>query len=172
VKSDGYKRSRNTRVFLCAASPDESGREALDWSLESLVQDGDELIIFRGIDEDALARPHEIIRDDARELMKYIEEKSVEYDPQRKLSLVLEYIAGKTTESLDRLVALYRPDSLVVGSRGRRWHAIGMGIGVGSISRYCLSHSPVPVIVVRPERKVRQTVEKRKADPNRGKHFE
>ena len=107
-----------------------------------------------------------------------------------QLSLVLEYIAGKTTESLDRLIALYRPDSLVVGSRGRRWHAIGMGIGVGSISRYaffyflvhriyqqppgsyCLSHSPVPVIVVRPERKVRQTVEKRKADPNRGKHFE
>ena len=54
VKTDGYKRSRHTRVFLCAASPDESGREALDWSLESLVQDGDELIIFRGIDEDAL----------------------------------------------------------------------------------------------------------------------
>ena len=52
-----------------------------------------------------------------------------------QLSLVLEYIAGKTTESLDRLIALYRPDSLVVGSRGRRWHAIGMGIGVGSISR-------------------------------------
>ena len=85
--------------------------------------------------------------------MKYIEEKSVEYDPERKvlriyavpswtaeftilqLSLVLEYIAGKTTESLDRLVALYRPDSLVVGTRGSRWHAIGMGIGVGSISR-------------------------------------
>ena len=54
MKSDGYKRSRNSRVFLCAASSDESGREALDWSLESLVQDGDELIVFRGIDEDAL----------------------------------------------------------------------------------------------------------------------
>jgi hypothetical protein len=103
---------------------------------------------------DSLAgRPHDIIRDAARELMKYIEDKSVEYDPERKvlkiyavpslnaalttlqLSLVLEYIAGKTTDSLDRLIALYRPDSLVVGSRGRRWHAIGMGIGVGSISR-------------------------------------
>ncbi|KAF8351852.1 hypothetical protein F5887DRAFT_932694 [Amanita rubescens] len=171
VKNDGYKRSRNTRVFLCAASPDESGREALDWSLESLVQDGDELIVFRGVDEDVLDKPHDIIRDEARELMKYIQQKSVEYDPDRKLSLVLEYIAGKTTDSLDRLIALYRPDSVVVGTRGRRWHAIGMGIGVGSISRYCLSHSPVPVIVVRPERKVRKAIEKRKADPNRGKHF-
>lgn len=54
VKSEGYRRTRNTRVFLCASSPDESGREALEWSLESLVQDGDELIVFRGLDEDVL----------------------------------------------------------------------------------------------------------------------
>ena len=54
VKSDGYKRTRNTRVFLCASSPDESGREALDWSLETLVQDGDELIVYRGIEQEEL----------------------------------------------------------------------------------------------------------------------
>ena len=54
VKSEGYRRNRNTRVFLCASSPDESGREALEWSLESLVQEGDELIVFRGVDEDVL----------------------------------------------------------------------------------------------------------------------
>ena len=52
VKSEGYRRTRHTRVFLCASSPDESGREALDWSLDYLVQDGDELIVFRGADED------------------------------------------------------------------------------------------------------------------------
>jgi hypothetical protein len=54
VKTEGYRRSRNTRVFLCASSPDESGSEALEWCLESLVQDGDELIVFRGADEDVL----------------------------------------------------------------------------------------------------------------------
>lgn len=54
VKSDGYRRNRQTRVFLCAASPDESGSEALDWTIESLVQDGDELIVFRGFDADEL----------------------------------------------------------------------------------------------------------------------
>lgn len=57
VKSEGYRRTRNTRVFLCASSPDESGSEALEWCLESLVQDGDELIIFRGADEDVLGSP-------------------------------------------------------------------------------------------------------------------
>ncbi|KAG2119270.1 hypothetical protein BD769DRAFT_1028335 [Suillus cothurnatus] len=51
VQSDEYARSRATRVFLCASSPDESGRYALDYALESLVQDGDELIVFRGFGE-------------------------------------------------------------------------------------------------------------------------
>lgn len=54
VKSEGYRRNRSTRVFLCAASPDESGNEALGWVMESLVQDGDELIVFRGLDADEL----------------------------------------------------------------------------------------------------------------------
>ena len=54
VHSDGYARNRSTRVFLCASSPDESGSEALEWALECLVQDGDELIVFRGIGQEEL----------------------------------------------------------------------------------------------------------------------
>lgn len=58
VKSEGYVRTRSTRVFLCASSSDESGLEALDWSLETLAQDGDELIVYRGVDEDVLGVSH------------------------------------------------------------------------------------------------------------------
>src|SRR5260221_1901710 len=56
VKSDGYERTPSTRVFLCASSADESGSHALDWTIESLIQDGDELVVFRGIDQDDLGR--------------------------------------------------------------------------------------------------------------------
>ncbi|KAJ7165548.1 hypothetical protein C8R43DRAFT_878116 [Mycena crocata] len=120
VKSAGYARSRSTRVFLCAAGPDESGREALDWSLEALVQDGDELIVCRGVDEDVFEKDHDSVREEAKQLMLQIQEKSVEYDPDRKLSLILEYIPGRITATLDRLIALYRPDSVVVGTRGKK----------------------------------------------------
>lgn len=54
VKTDGYERSRATRVFLCANSPDASGAQALDWALDALVQDGDEFVVFRGVSEDVL----------------------------------------------------------------------------------------------------------------------
>ncbi len=33
-------------------------------------------------------------------------------------------------------------------------------------------NSPVPVVVVRPESKVRKTLDKRRADPKRGIHFD
>ncbi|KAK7056955.1 hypothetical protein VNI00_002673 [Paramarasmius palmivorus] len=160
------------RVFLCASSPDESGSQALDWALESFVQDGDEFVVFRGIEEDELEKDHDSIREDARELMKYIQGKCQEVDPDRKVSIILEYIAGKVTDTLDRLIALYRPDSVIVGTRGRKLWQMGLKGTMGSVSKYCLTHSPVPIIVVRPERKVKKAMEKRRANPKRGFHFD
>ncbi|KZP27665.1 adenine nucleotide alpha hydrolases-like protein [Athelia psychrophila] len=176
VQSAGYARTRATRVFLCAASSDESGSQALDWALDALARDGDELIVLRGIDPEELEKDHELVRGEARDLLKVIQEKCVEYDPDRKLSITVEFVAGRVTQTLDRLIALYRPDSLVVGTRGQRtvMQALGMSMtgSIGSVSKYCLSHSPVPVIVVRPEEKVRKAMAKRRKDPKRGRHFE
>lgn len=48
---------------------------------------------------------------------------------------------------------------LVVGTRGRN---PVKGFLLGSISRYCLHHSPIPVVVVRPERKLNKSKTKAK----------
>lgn len=80
----------------------------------------------------SVEKDHDIVREEARDLMRTIQAKSVEYDPQRKLSIILEFIPGKITDSIDRLIALYRPDSLVVGTRGRRFGLMS-GIGVGFV---------------------------------------
>ncbi|KAG1886678.1 hypothetical protein F4604DRAFT_1723038, partial [Suillus subluteus] len=157
VQSDGYARNRETKVFLCASSPDENGRYALDW-------DGDELIVFRGVDPEDLEKDREVVREEARELVRQIQEKCIEYDPERKLSIIVELIAGKVTTTLERLIALYRPDSIVVGKRGQcgMMQALGAAFGapgVGGVSKYCLSNSPVPIIV-------------RRADPKRVIHFD
>ena len=91
-----------------------------------------------------LEKDHNIVREEARELMRTMQERSTEHDPNRKLSLILEYIPGKITDTIDRLIALYRPDSLVVGTRGRRFGAglvqglglgVGASVGIGSISK-------------------------------------
>lgn len=64
------------------------------------------------------------------------------------------------------------PTALVVGTKGSRsmlqtWGQALGAPGMGSVSRYCVSHSPVPVIVVRPERKVKKSIAKRQNDPKR-----
>jgi len=48
-----------------------------------------------------------------------------------QLSLILEYIPGRITDTLDRLIALYRPDSVVVGTRGKRSVLGGLGMNIG-----------------------------------------
>ncbi|KAJ7622969.1 hypothetical protein B0H17DRAFT_1219124 [Mycena rosella] len=89
-----------------SALTDESRREAL-------VQDRDELIVCRGVDEDVFEKDHDSVREEAQQFMLQIQEKSIEYEPEHKLSLILGYIPGRITNTLDRLIALYRPNSVV-----------------------------------------------------------
>ena len=58
---------------------------------------------------------------------------NVNYSPQ--LSLILEYIPGKITSTIDRLIALYRPDSLVVGTRGNRRFGFVSGLGFSMVQQ-------------------------------------
>ena len=165
----------------------------------------------------SIEKDHEVVREEARDLMLQIQEKCVEYDPDRKvripyslpffirprprsshltslcssrisypqllpthslssiflnpsvsinspnhfhfhfpykmmltpspapqLSIIVEFIAGRVTQTLDRLIALYRPDSLVVGTRGQRtvMHALGMAGLSGSACSFFLSFPP------------------------------
>ena len=54
MESVSYARTPQMRVFLCVASLDKSGHQALDWALYSLVHNGDELVVFWGFDEENL----------------------------------------------------------------------------------------------------------------------
>jgi hypothetical protein len=67
--------------------------------------------------------------------------------------------------SLIMKIEIYAPDSLIVGTRGRDG-AIG-GLLPGSMSKYCLQHSPVPVIVVHPSQRRLHRKNKRQKDPDR-----
>ncbi len=63
-------------------------------------------------------------------------------------------------------VHIYAPTSLIVGTRGRSLGGI-TGLLPGSVSKYCLQNSPVPVVVVRPEDKRAKKKAKRLANPTR-----
>jgi nucleotide-binding universal stress UspA family protein len=184
AKSDSYRRTRNTRVFMVAVSSDESGNEALEWLMESLIEDGDEIVAVRVVEldegEKASKDAQEGFRDEAGGLLRKVLEVNDEVS-DRQVSVIVEFVAGRVTDTLMRLISLYRPDcesrplslsltishpptisyhldatcpALIVGTKGSRstFQKFGAAFGapgMGSVSRYCVSHSPVPVIVVR-----------------------
>ena len=67
-------------------------------------------------------------------------------------------------------IKIYEPACLIVGTRGRSLNGI-QGLLPGSVSKYCLQNSPVPVVVVRPSSKREKKKHKRKADPARKEYM-
>ena len=63
---------------------------------------------------------------------------------------------------------MYEPSMLIVGTRGRSLGGFqGLVSNRHSFSKWCLQHSPVPVVVVRPTEKRIKKKAKRDADPTR-----
>lgn len=63
-------------------------------------------------------------------------------------------------------IRIYEPAVLIVGTRGRSLSGM-QGLLPGSVSKYCLQQSPIPVVVVRPSTKREKKKKKRLADPTR-----
>jgi len=85
---------------------------------------------------------------------------------EKAISLVMELAIGKVQEIIQRMIQIYEPAVLIVGTRGRSLGGM-QGLLPGSVSKYCLQQSPIPVIVVRPTSKRQKNKQKRLADPSR-----
>ena len=151
------------------------------------MEDGDEIVCLRVVDKDSkissdVSVEQGIYKTEARKLLEHIQEKN---DDDKAISLVLEFAVGKVPETIQRMVRLfilsillifipiqclqikiYAPACLIVGTRGKSLGGI-QSLLPGSVSKYCLQNSPVPVVVVRPEEKREKKKRKRLADPSR-----
>lgn len=86
------------------------------------------------------------------------------------MSLVVEFAIGEIEETIHRMIEIYKPDSLIVGTRGRTDSLIKTAF-IGSISKWAVARCPVPVVVVRPDDKVRESLERRLQDSKRGRSY-
>lgn len=113
--------------------------------------------------------PEETFRLQAKKMQQEII--GMNNDEDKELSIIVELAVGNIKLLLLRLMHLYHPDSLIVGTKGRSLNGIS-GLKAGSISKWCLQNSPVPVIVVRPDRKRDKAKQKRMQDPSRRSYIE
>ncbi|KAH0537216.1 hypothetical protein FGG08_005958 [Glutinoglossum americanum] len=168
VKHKDYAYTRRSRTFLCGTDQNDYSEFALEWLIDELVDDGDEIVCLRVVDKDSKISSDSSLEEgryrlEAKKLLDQIIEKNTE---NKSISVVLEFAVGKVQETIQRMIRIYEPAILIVGTRGRSLGGL-QGLLPGSVSKYCLQHSPVPVIVVRPTSKREKKKKKRQADPNR-----
>jgi len=137
---------------------------ALLWLLNNMVDDGDEVICVRVV-ENPPRGAEKTYQAEARRIMESIQAKN---EHNKAISIILEYSVGKLHDTFQQLLHIYQPSMLVVGTKGRSLGGIqGLVNTRNSFSKYCLQYSPVPVVVVRPDDKRLKKKEKRTQDPSR-----
>ncbi|ORZ23317.1 hypothetical protein BCR42DRAFT_404477 [Absidia repens] len=159
-KTPGYKRTRRSRTFLVATDLASYSDHALHWTINDVTDDGDELVVLRVVSVDmndkksvieaTLKREEQRAREDATKVMDRVMATGSE---DNKISVVIEFVVGKIQEKIQDMISMYQPSLLVVGTRGLSEF---QGMLLGSISKYCLQHSSIPVVVVRPQDSVRK----------------
>ncbi|KAF2852951.1 adenine nucleotide alpha hydrolases-like protein [Plenodomus tracheiphilus IPT5] len=167
-KHKDYEYTKRSRTFLCGFDENEYSVYALQWLINELVDDGDEIVCLRVVEkEDAIAGDRSVetgrYRTEAEATMSDIQNRNHD---NKAINLILEFSIGKVNKVIDDMINLYEPAILVVGTRGKSLGGF-QGLLPGSVSKYCLQHSPVPVIVVRPTTKRDKARSKRANDPDR-----
>jgi nucleotide-binding universal stress UspA family protein len=170
-KHRDYEYTKRSRTFLCGTDTNEYSDTALEWLIDELVDDGDEIVCLRVVEKDsreavkwAGGQGSKGYQREAERFLEAIEKKNTD---DRAISLVLEFTIGKVHETIQQMIRIYEPAILVVGTRGRSLTGYQGLLSSGSVSKYCLQYSPVPVIVVRPSSKREAKKRKRMQDPSR-----
>ncbi|KAI1056297.1 hypothetical protein LB507_002522 [Fusarium sp. FIESC RH6] len=148
VRHMGYQARRRSRCFMVGVDEHTYSDYALQWLLDELVDDGDEVVCVRVVEKDLRYSSREY-REAAEKVMRGILDRN---GNNRAINIILEYAVGKLHTTFQHL--MYQPAMLIVGTRGRTLGGLqGLVNTRNSFSKYCLQYSPVPVVVVRPTEK-------------------
>jgi len=166
-----YNQNKSTRTFLCGIDDNDYSNYALEWLLDELVDDNDQIVCLRVVDKDSTVADSASLKlksykAEAEKLMTSIEERNHD---NKAISLILEFAVGKVEKLIMSMIKLYEPSLLIVGTKGRNLGGI-QGLLPGSISKFCLQNSPIPVIVVRPNAQRARGKRKRQADKTRDRY--
>jgi hypothetical protein len=108
-KHRDYSYSRRSRTFLCGTDQNDYSEFALEWLIDELVDDGDEIVCLRVVDKDSKissdqAMQEKLYRLEATKLLDQIIEKN---EDEKAISIILEFAVGKVHETIQRMVGIF-----------------------------------------------------------------
>jgi hypothetical protein len=101
-----FEHKKSTRTYLCGLDDNDYSNYALEWLLDEMVDDNDEIVCLRVIDKDSTiassaSLESKMYQEEANKLMKSIEEKNHE---DKVISLTLEFAVGKVEKMIMDMV--------------------------------------------------------------------
>ena len=106
---------------LICVQLNEYSVHALNWGLGNLIDDGDEIVVLRVIEPGTPAHAQwmsspEEAKEEAQHVLDEIMAKNSE---DIRISIIVEFVIGKVQETIHRMIKVYGPDALLVGTKGR-----------------------------------------------------
>lgn len=101
VRHKGYQSRRRSRTFMVGVDEHAYSDYALQWLLDELVDDGDEVVCVRVIEKENRFTDTKHYQDDARNVMQAIIARN---GSNRAINIVLEYAVGKLHTTFQKLV--------------------------------------------------------------------
>jgi hypothetical protein len=99
ARHQGYHSSRRSRTFMIGVDEHSYSQYALVWLLTHMVDDGDEIICVRVMENPV--RPDKNYQEDAKKLLEIIKSKN---ELNKAISIILEYSVGKLHDTFQQLV--------------------------------------------------------------------
>lgn len=104
VRHKGYQARRRSRTFMVGVDEHAYSDYAVQWLLDELVDDGDEVVCVRVIEKEIRLNDKQY-QDDAQNVMQAVLAKN---GSNRAISFVLEYSIGKLHATFQKLVSVGR----------------------------------------------------------------
>jgi len=110
VKHKGHQFKRQSRTFMVGIDENDYSDTALNWLLEELVDDGDEIVCVTVMDkDDDIVNHKNMARKEyqkaAKDLMSRIQRKS-EMNQDRAIGITLEFAVGKLHSTILKMVCI------------------------------------------------------------------
>ncbi len=106
-KHKHYAYTPRSRTFLCGTDQNDYSEFALQWLVDDLVEDGDEIVCLRVVDKDSKIASDASLQEgkykvEARKLLEQIQNKNKK--DEKSISLILEFAVGKVPDTIQRMV--------------------------------------------------------------------
>jgi hypothetical protein len=107
-KHKDYHNTRRSRTFLCGTDQKDYSEFALEWLIDELVDDGDEIVCLRVVEKDSSIASTSSVeagryRHEAQELLDSVIKKN-SHD-EKAISLIMELAVGRVQDIIQRMVS-------------------------------------------------------------------